>query len=205
MKKSKNSENMFVWDDPLALFAKWMETAEDAEPKDANAMALATVDASGLPDVRMVLLKQFGPDGFVFFSHKNSAKGKQLKQNPQVALGLYWKSLGRQVRIRGTVKPLARKDVALYFDSRPKMSRIGAWASKQSEEMKTDTAFKSALKHVKQKFKNTKIPLPPGWGGWRVEPLSIEFWQEKPFRLHDRLLFEYNIKTKTWTKRRLYP
>ena len=205
MKESQKKVSMFKMDDPYSLFDDWMNEAKVAETNDANAMALATCDARGLPDVRMVLLKGVDERGFVFYSHKKSAKGQELAGNPQAALNFHWKSLRRQVRVRGTTQELTRMEVGRYFASRPRDSQLGAWASKQSYEMQTRSVFEVAIDKAREKFKDVDIPLPPGWTGWRVEPVSIEFWQDRPFRLHDRLVFERQTETKSWTKRRLYP
>ncbi len=200
-----NSGPMFRADDPYVLFAAWMDEAKLGEPNDPNAMALATVDADGLPDVRMVLLKGVDERGFVFYSHTSSTKGGQLNHNPKAALNFHWKSLRRQVRVRGVVEPLSKIEVGKYFATRPRESQLGAWASKQSETMKTRGVFEKAVKAARDKFSGASIPLPPGWRGWRVLPTQIEFWRDRPFRLHDRLLFSWDNASKTWTKRRLYP
>ncbi len=200
-----NTQAMFRANDPYILFKAWMAEAKAGEPNDPNAMALATVDETGLPDVRMVLLKGVDARGFVFYSHASSAKGVQLKHNPKAALNFHWKSLRRQVRIRGTVETLSKLEVGKYFASRPRDSQLGAWASQQSKTMKTRHLFEEAIENVRHKFSGATIPLPPGWTGWRVVPRSIEFWRDRPFRLHDRLLFEWDMDKKQWTKRRLYP
>ncbi len=198
-------EKMFRADDPYVLFGAWMEEAKAGEPNDPNAMSIATVDENGLPDVRMVLLKGVDERGFVFYSHAGSAKGKQLAHNPKAALNFHWKSLRRQIRVRGTVEPLSKLEVGEYFASRPRESQLGAWASQQSKTMETRGIFEKAIEAAKDKFSGMSVPLPPGWRGWRVRPEQIEFWRDRPFRLHDRLLFEWDAKSKTWTKRRLYP
>ncbi|PHS35315.1 MAG: pyridoxamine 5'-phosphate oxidase [Robiginitomaculum sp.] len=200
-----NSAPMFRSGDPYVLFSAWMDEAKAGEPNDPNAMALATVDKDGLPDVRMVLLKGVDARGFVFYSHASSAKGGQLNHNPKAALNFHWKSLRRQVRVRGHVEPLSKIEVGKYFASRPRDSQLGAWASKQSKTMKTRGVFEAAIKNARDKFSGATIPLPPGWRGWRVEPTQIEFWRDRPFRLHDRLLFSWDDASKAWTKRRLYP
>lgn len=200
-----NTKPMFRADDPYVLFRAWMEEAKVGEPNDPNAMAMATVDESGLPDVRMVLLKGVDERGFMFYSHAGSAKGQQLKHNPKAALNFHWKSLRRQVRVRGTVEPLSKLEVGKYFASRPRDSQLGAWASQQSKTMKTRNVFEKAIDSARDKFSGAAVPLPPGWKGWRVVPEQIEFWRDRPFRLHDRLLFEQDVEKKHWTKRRLYP
>ncbi len=205
MQESEKIRKMFDFDEPFSLFDLWMKEARQTEINDPGAMSLATIDNSGLPDVRMVLLKKYGADGFVFYSHKNSAKGKQLADNPRAAICLHWKSLRRQVRVRGNVETLSKIEVGKYFATRSRESQLGAWVSKQSQEMPTRSVFEKAIDKAKRKFSDTQVPLPPGWAGWRIKPETIEFWQDRPFRLHDRLLFEYDNSTKQWTKRRLYP
>lgn len=200
-----NQSPMFDRDDPLALFADWMEEAKAKEPSDANAMAVATVDEDGLPDVRMVLLKGVDARGFVFYSHKNSAKGQQLRANSKAALNFHWKSLRRQVRIRGDVTMVSKMELSDYFSSRARESQIGAWASNQSHPMKNRGVFEKAMNELRAKFDGASVPLPPGWKGWRIAPQQIEFWRDKPFRLHDRLVFSREDIGDEWTKHRLYP
>ncbi len=200
-----NETPLFEHDDPLVLFAKWMEEAKEKEPNDPNAMAVATVDEHGLPDVRMVLLKGVDARGFVFYSHKNSAKGMQLRANSKAALNFHWKSLRRQVRIRGDVTMVSKAEINSYFSTRARDSQIGAWASKQSKPMKNRGVFEKAMEQLSAKFDGVSVPLPPGWKGWRVAPQQIEFWRDKPFRLHDRLVFTREDSSKDWTKHRLYP
>ena len=196
---------MFERNDPIALFSEWLEEAKLKEENDPNAMALATVDESGLPDVRMVLLKGLDERGFVFYSHKNSAKGLQLRANNKAALNFHWKSLRRQVRIRGEVTMASKAEIGSYFSTRARDSQIGAWASKQSKPMKNRGVFEKTMDELKTKFEGASVPLPPGWKGWRVEPTQIEFWRDKPFRLHDRLVFEREQATDAWKTKRLYP
>jgi len=200
-----NSGLMFRADDPYGLFDVWMDEAKLLEPDVPNAMALATVDEDGLPDIRMVLLKGVDARGFVFYSHASSAKGGQLNHNPKAALNFHWKSLGRQVRVRGTVEALGKIEVGKYFASRPRDAQLGAWASKQSDTMKNRSVFEKAINVARDKFSGASVPLPPGWNGWCVMPTQIEFWRDRPFRLHDRLLFSWDASSKTWTKQRLYP
>ena len=200
-----NKTPIFDREDPISLFADWLEEAKRKEENDANAMAVATVGANGLPDVRMVLLKRFDEEGFVFYSHKNSAKGEQLRANNKAALNFHWKSLRRQVRIRGEVTMVSKAEIGTYFATRARDSQIGAWASKQSKPMKNRGVFEKAMDELKTKFEGTAVPLPPGWKGWRVEPQQIEFWRDKPFRLHDRLVFSRASIGDVWVKNRLYP
>ncbi len=200
----KNAEPMFDRDDPFALFGEWMAEARHLEMNDSNAMSLATIDASGNPDVRIVLLKSFDANGFVFYSNCESAKGQQLSQNPVAALCFHWKSLRRQVRVRGDIEKVSEAEADAYFASRARGSQIGAWASDQSRPLESRAAFETRLEATEQKYKsNAKLPRPPHWGGWRVRPNSIEFWRDRPFRLHDRLVFRG--KAGKWTTERLFP
>ena len=192
-------------EEPLALFAEWFAEAVKAEPNDPNAMSLATVDESGLPDVRMVLMKGYDADGFVFYSHIASAKGRELATNPKAALLFHWKSLRRQVRIRGPVAPVTDAEADAYFATRPKQAQIGAWASKQSQPLESRFAFEQAIALVAAKYIIGEVPRPPGWSGWRVAPLEFEFWHDRPFRLHDRIVFRRAGVGQPWSKTRLYP
>ena len=192
-------------DEPLALFAEWFAEAVKTEPNDPNAMALSTVDANGLPDVRMVLMKGYDANGFVFYSHIASQKGRELAANPKAALLFHWKSLRRQVRIRGPVAPVADAEADAYFATRPKQAQIGAWASKQSEPLESRFAFEQAIAKVAAQHLIGEVPRPPGWSGWRVVPLRFEFWHDRPFRLHDRIEFSRDSSDQAWSKTRLYP
>ena len=192
-------------DEPFALFADWFAEAVKSEPNDPNAMALSTVDADGLPDVRMVLMKGYDADGFVFYSHIASQKGRELATNPKAALLFHWKSLRRQVRIRGLVTPVADAEADAYFATRPKQAQIGAWASKQSEPLESRFAFEQAIAKVAARYVIGEVPRPPGWSGWRIAPLRMEFWHDRPFRLHDRIEFRRDAPGGAWTKVRLYP
>ncbi len=189
--------------DPIPLFSAWLGEAERSEPEDPNAMALATVDAAGMPDVRMVLLKGHGPDGFVFFTNLESRKGEELGANPKAALCFHWKSLGRQVRVRGPVSPVATAEADAYFASRPRASRIGAWASQQSRPLESRFALEKAVAAFTAKHAVGEIPRPEYWSGFRIAPTEIEFWRAGAFRLHERVRF-----TRTgdgWEKALLYP
>jgi pyridoxamine 5'-phosphate oxidase len=192
-------------EEPFALFAAWFAEAAKSEPNDPNAMALATVDADGLPDVRMVLMKGYDADGFVFYSHIASAKGRELAANPKAALLFHWKSLRRQVRIRGTVSPVSDGEADAYFATRPKQAQIGAWASKQSQALESRFAFEQAIALVAAKYVISEVPRPPGWSGWRISPVRFEFWHDRPFRLHDRIEFARPAPGTAWSKTRLYP
>ena len=192
-------------DEPLRLFAAWFEDAKKAEPNDPEAMALATVDADGLPNVRMVLLKGFDERGFVFYSNEASQKGRELAATPKAGLAFHWKSLRRQVRLRGTVAPVAEAEADAYFASRPRSSQIGAWASKQSTPLESRHAFEKAIALNAAKFAIGAVPRPPFWIGYRVTPTVMEFWHDRPFRLHDRVEFRRADAGAPWTKARLYP
>jgi pyridoxamine 5'-phosphate oxidase len=191
--------------EPFALFAEWFAEACKTEPNDPNAMSLATVDAEGLPDVRMVLMKGFDTAGFVFYSHIASQKGRELAANPKAALLFHWKSLRRQVRIRGNVSPVTSEEADAYFATRPKQAQIGAWASKQSQPLESRFAFEQAIAKIAAKHMISEVPRPPGWSGWRVAPARFEFWHDRPFRLHDRIEFTRSTPGEAWTKTRLYP
>ena len=190
-------------EDPIALFADWLAEAVAKEPNDANAMSLATVDADGAPDVRMVLLKDAGPDGFVFYSNLGSAKGRQLAANPTAALLFHWKSLRRQVRVRGTVSAVTPQEADAYWATRARPAQLGAWASEQSQPLPDRLAFEKRIAEFGLKFGLGKPPRPPHWSGFRVRPQSIEFWRDRPFRLHERLVFQR--AGEGWTTQRLYP
>ena len=189
--------------EPFALFGEWFAEAVKSEPNDPTAMALATVDADGLPDVRMVLMKGFDADGFVFYSHVASPKGRELAANPKAGLLFHWKSLRRQVRIRGTVTPATEAEADAYFATRPKQAQIGAWASKQSQPLESRFAFEQQIAKYATRYAVGSVPRPPGWHGYRVTPIEIEFWHDRPFRLHDRIVFRR--EGETWEKTRLYP
>ena len=189
--------------DPFALFDTWFQEAVAKEANDANAMALATVDEAGLPDVRMVLLKDVDPSGFVFYSNVESAKGRELAAQPKAALLFHWKSLRRQVRIRGTVTPTTAEEADAYFATRARPAQLGAWASDQSRTLPDRLALEKKIAEVGLRFGLGKVPRPPHWSGFRVAPQSIEFWRDRPFRLHERLVFER--AEGGWTTRRLFP
>ena len=189
---------------PFSLFDQWFKNAQESEPEDPNAMALATVDDTGLPDVRMVLLKGYNKAGFVFYTNLASRKGLELTANPKAALCLHWKSLRRQVRIRGSVEPVSDAEADDYFQSRPRMSRIGAWASRQSQPVESRFALEKAVAVQTARFAAGPIPRPDFWSGYRIVPETIEFWREAAFRLHDRVLY-HRQAAGHWSRTRLYP
>ena len=194
--------------DPFALFNAWLAEALDKEPNDANAMALATADADGLPDVRMVLLKDADARGFVFYSNVGSAKGRELAANPQAALLFHWKSLRRQVRVRGPVTAVSDAEADAYWATRARPAQLGAWASQQSRPLPDRLAFEKKIAEFGLKFGLGKVPRPPHWSGWRVAPQTIEFWRDRPFRLHERLVFTRSSAGgagEVWTTSRLFP
>ena len=196
---------LFASEDPIALFEEWMELARQREPEDANAMALATADGDGFPDVRMVLLKGADERGFVFYTNLESAKGLELKENSRAALCFHWKSLRRQIRVRGAVTPVSEAEADAYFASRAKDSQLGAWASKQSQPLEARFALERQVAVFAAKFGIGKVPRPPHWSGFRVTPVQIEFWRDRPFRLHDRLVFKRESASDPWRTERLYP
>lgn len=191
--------------DPYALFRTWFAEAEKTEPEDPNAMALATADAQGVPSVRMVLLKGVDPRGFVFYTNLESRKGGQLLANPNAALVLHWKSLRRQVRVEGAVEQVSGAEADEYFHSRPRGSQIGAWASKQSRPLEGRWELERRVAEYTARYAIGTIPRPEFWSGFRILPRRIEFWQDKPFRLHDRIVFTPAEGGGGWTTGRLYP
>jgi len=191
--------------EPFELFASWFAEAQKSEPNDPDAMALATTDANGLPDVRMVLLKEATPSGFVFYSNAESAKGRELEANPRAAGVLHWKSLRRQVRFRGGVERVSEAEADAYFASRPLQSRLGAWASQQSRPLESRFALEKSVAKYAAKFALGSIPRPPYWLGYCIKPVYLEFWSDGAFRLHDRIVFRRETPDASWRKERLYP
>jgi len=191
--------------EPLKLFAAWFSEAKRAEPVNPDAMALATVDTDGSPNVRMVLLKGFDERGFVFYTNVRSVKGLELADTPQAALVFYWKSLQRQVRMRGPVEPVSAAEADAYFATRSRMAQIGAWASKQSSPLKGRLTFEKEVARYTAKYAVSAVPRPAHWSGYRLTAREIEFWQERPFRLHDRVAFTRSGSAGSWRKTRLYP
>jgi pyridoxamine 5'-phosphate oxidase len=196
--------------EPFALFDAWLADATRHEPNDPNAMALATVDAAGHPNVRMVLLKAVDPAGhpergFVFFTNCESAKGRELGAAPHAALDFYWKSLHRQVRVRGPVTPTSAAEADAYFATRPRSAQIGAWASQQSRPLESRFALEKAVATLTAKYLVGAVPRPPYWSGFRVTPIEIEFWHSRLSRLHERISFKREGPGGDWLKTRLYP
>jgi len=196
---------LFAENEPFALFERWFRDAREKEPNDPNGMALATADATGFPDVRMVLLKSFDAHGFVFYSNAESAKGRQLEENPRAAAVFHWKSIRRQVRIRGLIERASHEDADTYFKSRDRGARLGAWASQQSRPLEDRLALEKRIAEFAAKFGLGEIPRPEYWRGYRLMPLAVEFWRDRPFRLHDRLVFTRSAAGEPWAKGRLYP
>ena len=190
--------------EPFQLFATWLKDATASEPNDPTALALATVDTDGLPDVRMVLLKGFDEHGFVFYTNFESAKGREILATMKAAMCFHWKSLRRQVRVRGPVEIVTDAEADEYFASRPRGSRIGAWASKQSRPLESRFALEKAVAEYTARHVIGEIPRPPHWSGFRIVPSQIEFWHDRPFRLHDRVVFS-RAADGGWEKDRLYP
>ncbi len=200
---ANGDEGIFDRAEPIGLFVEWLADARAHEINDANAMALSTVDADGSPDSRMVLLKDIDARGLTFYSNAESAKGLQLAQRPVAALLFHWKSLRRQVRVRGMVEPVSAAEADAYFATRARESRIGAWASDQSRPLADRAALEAAIAREEARFDGADVPRPDRWTGWRVVPDRIEFWRDRPFRLHDRLAFVR--RGEEWERTRLQP
>ena len=192
-------------DNPVNLFKEWFKKAETTEPNDPNALSLATADKSGKPKVRMVLLKGYSDDGFTFYTNFNSSKGKDLKENPKASMCFHWKSLLRQIRIYGNVVQVSDKEADDYYNSRAYGSRIGAWASNQSQVLESRKSLDDSIEKFKKKFHDeNKVPRPPNWSGWRLVPEEIEFWRDGDNRIHERLKYVKNNE-KGWKRFLLNP
>ncbi len=196
---------LFAESEPFVLFERWFKEAREKEPNDPNGMALATADADGFPDVRMVLLKGFDAHGFVFYTNSESAKGRQLEANPRAAAVFHWKSIRRQVRMRGLIEGVSDAEADAYFRSRDRGARLGAWASQQSRPLEDRLALEKRIAEYAAKFGLGEVPRPEYWRGYRLVPLAMEFWRDRPFRLHDRLVFTHEAPGQGWVKSRLYP
>ncbi len=205
-KNSLGLNNCFLdLDDPIQLFKIWMDKAKKSEPNDPNAVALATSDKNNLPSVRMVLLKDFNSDGFVFYTNLNSQKGNELKSNPKAAMCFHWKSLLRQIRISGNISLVSDEIADQYYNSRSYESRIGAWASKQSKVLNSRIDLIKSIENYKKKYNNqNKVPRPNHWSGWNLSPTSIEFWLDGDSRIHERLKYTKD-KNDNWIRSLLSP
>lgn len=190
--------------DPFHLFDEWLAEARESEPNDPNAMALATADSVGNPSVWMVLLKAHGPEGFVFYTNEESNKGRDLKENPSAALLFHWKSLRRQVRIEGEVEDVSAAEADAYFATRSRDSQLGAWASDQSRPLDSRAHFEARYEEMKRRFEGRQVSRPTHWGGFRLVPLTFEFWQDRPHRLHERRVFVAQ-NDGSWSEGLLYP
>ena len=192
-------------DDPFELFNQWYDDASKSEINDPNAMSLATVGENSMPSVRIVLLKSHNRKGFVFYTNLKSRKGAELSENPHAAIAFHWKTIRRQVRIEGSTEPVRKNEADEYFQSRARISQIGAWASQQSQPLDSRDQLLNSVKSLEKKYENVSIPRPPHWGGLRLRPTRIEFWHDGEFRLHDRFIFEKATNTEGWKITRLNP
>ncbi len=188
---------------PIDQFTQWWQEATSSNIDEVNAFVLSTIDANNTPASRVVLLKGYSSEGFIFFTNYDSDKGKEVEANPHVAMNFFWKELERQIRITGTIKKISTKESEAYFHSRPLGSQIGAWSSPQSQIIPNREFLEKIVAEHTEKFKDGNIPLPPHWGGYRVIPTQIEFWQGRSSRLHDRI--RYSFENHHWTKVRLAP
>ena len=200
-----NSVDFTTADEPMALFRLWLEEAVGSEINDPEAMTLCTVDGDGLPDARVVLCKGADERGLVFYTNAESAKGRELAEQPKAAALFHWKSLRRQARFRGAVSEIAGAEADAYFATRPRGSRLGAWASQQSRPLESRAALEAAVEAYARQFSDGDIPRPAYWRGYRIAPVEIEFWRDGPFRLHDRIRFSREMPEHPWRKQRLYP
>ncbi|MBT0668806.1 pyridoxamine 5'-phosphate oxidase [Novosphingobium profundi] len=202
--ESEQTREVIPDGDPLALFTAWYDEARGTEPHDSNAMALATATAGGIPSVRMVLLKGYGPEGFVFYTNGHSRKGHEIAENPHVALLFHWKSLRRQIRIEGALEPVSAEEADAYFHSRHRDSQLSAVASDQSAPLDSRETFLARYEDVRARFEGGEVERPAHWGGYRVVPVALEFWQDRPYRLHERRRF-VREDGGAWSSSLLYP
>ena len=199
------SEKTAVFAEPFGRLQEWLAEAEESEPNDPTAVALATATKDGFPSLRMVLMKGCDERGVVFYTNLESRKGRELAENPNVAMLFHWKSLRRQVRIEGAIEPVSEEEADAYFASRPRTSRIGAWASKQSREMAGRFEFEAAIAQYTAKFGVGEVPRPDYWSGFRLKPKYFEFWRDRKFRLHERVTYKLAETGSTWSLAELYP
>lgn len=199
------SDHMFTEPDPFALFDAWFREAQESEPADANAMTVATIGRDGIPNARVLLMKGREDGTIVFYTNLESTKGRELLEHPRAAACFHWKSLRRQVRLRGPVSPVSDAEADAYFASRPRESRIGAWASDQSRPLGNRAGLEARIAEITRRYEGQEVPRPPHWSGFRLTPVEIEFWRDRPHRLHDRRIFRRSGPDDPWRSERLYP
>lgn len=203
--KKLMTDNFLEENNPYTVFERWFKEAKAHEVNDPNAMALSSVDFNGMPNIRIVLLKEWDEQGFVFYTNMESQKGRELLASGKAAVNFHWKSLKKQVRVRGITEQVSDAQADAYFASRPRISRLGAWASKQSDLLESRQTMLDAVEELERKYPDNDIPRPPHWQGTRIKPLYIEFWQEGDFRLHDRFIYQRSDTSQDWQQQRFYP